>query len=75
MDIDTPDTAPAAAMADVASSHGLRRRRRLGAGLLGLAGSLLPSLASRAGASPDQTTTTAPPKQPSDADLVLLRFA
>lgn len=74
VDIDTPDTAPAAAMADVASPHGLRRRL-VGAGLLGLAGSLLPSLASRAGASPDQTTTTAPPKQPSDADLVLLRFA
>jgi hypothetical protein len=73
VDIDMPDTAPAAAMADAASSHGLRRRL-VGAGLIGLAGSLLPSLASRAGASP-APTTTAPPKRPTDADLELLRFA
>lgn len=73
VDIDTPDTAPAAAMADVASSHGLRRRL-VGAGLIGLAGSLLPSLASSAAAAP-APTTTAPPKRPTDADLELLRFA
>lgn len=75
MDTDMPDTAPAVASADVASTNGLRRRL-LGAGLIGLAGSLVPSLAARAGASPDQaTTTTAPPKRPSEADLELLRFA
>jgi len=74
--MDSPDTSTAGTdvLADVASSTGLRRRL-FGAGLIGLAGSLLPSLASRAGASPDQTTTTAPPKRPSDDDLTLLRFA
>jgi hypothetical protein len=74
--MDSPDTSTAGTdvLVDVASSTGLRRRL-LGAGLIGLAGSLLPSLASRAGASPDQTTTTAPPKRPSDDDLTLLRFA
>jgi hypothetical protein len=70
-----PDPATAAVTADAASTNGLRRRI-VGAGLIGLAGSLVPSLAARAGASPDQaTTTTAPPKRPSDADLELLRFA
>ena len=75
VDTDMPDTATAADPADVASTNGLRRRL-VGAGLIGLAGSLVPGLAARAGASPDQaTTTTAPPKRPSDADLELLRFA
>ncbi len=74
--MDSPDTSTASTdvLADGASSTGLRRRL-LGAGLIGLAGSLLPSLASRASASPDQTTTTAPPERPSDDDLTLLRFA
>ena len=76
VDMDSPDTSTAHTdvLADAASSSGLRRRL-LGAGLIGLAGSLLPGLASRAGASPDQATTTAPPKRPSDSDLELLRFA
>ncbi len=74
MDTDMPDTAPAAAAAEAASPSGLRRRL-VGAGLIGLTGALLPGLASRVGASPDQTTTTAPPKRPNDADLDLLRFA
>ncbi len=74
MDTDTPDTAPAAAAADAASPSGLRRRL-VGAGLIGLTGALLPGIASGAAASPDQTTTTAPPKRPSEADLALLRFA
>lgn len=70
-----PDPATAVDSADVASTNGLRRRL-LGAGLIGLAGAVVPSLAASAGASPDQaTTTTAPPKRPSDADLELLRFA
>lgn len=66
-----PDPAPAVIdAADVASPHGLRRRL-VGAGLVGLAGSLLPGLATRAGAAPDE----APVRQPTEDDLVLLRFA
>lgn len=45
--------------------------------MLGLAGALLPSLASQAGASapPDEsTTTTAPPKRPTDDDSTMLAF-
>jgi hypothetical protein len=44
--------------------------------MLGLAGALLPSLASQAGASapPDQTTTTAPPKRPTTDDSTMLAF-
>lgn len=76
MDMDTPDSAAAVPTAEVASTPGLRRRL-VGAGLIGLAGAALaPAFAARAGASPEQaTTTTAPPKRPSDADLELLRFA
>ena len=61
-------------MPQTASILGLRRQL-LGAGLIGLAGAFLPSLASAAGASPDQTTTTAPPRQPDSADLTQLAFA
>lgn len=76
MDIDSPAT-PTADAPDGSSL----RRRLLGAGLVGLAGSLLPTLASRAGATtvpPDSTpaaTTTAPPRQPVTDDLALLGFA
>ena len=47
--MDSPDTSTAHTdvLADAASSSGLRRRL-LGAGLIGLAGSLVPGLASRA---------------------------
>jgi hypothetical protein len=53
------------------------RRRIIGAGMLGLAGALLPSLASQAGASapPDEsTTTTAPPRRPTTDDAAMLAF-
>ncbi|MEI6402837.1 MAG: ferritin-like domain-containing protein [Actinomycetota bacterium] len=76
MDIDSPAT-PTADAADGSSL----RRRLLGAGLVGLAGSLLPTLASRAGATsvpPDSTpaaTTTAPPRRPTSDDAALLGFA
>ncbi len=75
--MDSPDTSTAGTdvSTDVASSSGFRRRL-LGAGLIGFAGSIVPSIAAHAASSPDQaTTTTAPPKRPSDDDLVLLRFA
>jgi hypothetical protein len=76
--MDSPDTSTAHTdvLADAASSSGLRRRL-LGAGLIGLAGSLVPGLASRSGASaqaPDQATTTAPPRQPDASDIALLSF-
>jgi Ferritin-like domain len=78
MDSLDTSTADTDVLADAASSSGLRRRL-LGAGLIGLAGSLLPGLASRAGASPDQSpdqsTTTAPPRQPDSADIAQLSFA
>lgn len=71
--------------ADVAApTHEPRSRRRLlGAGLVGLAGSLLPQLSGRVSATtpptddtePAATTTTAPPTRPNAADLQLLRFA
>jgi len=53
------------------------RRRLLGAGLGGAALSLLPFLAGRAAASTgtDASTTTAPPKRPTDDDIALLGFA
>ena len=52
------------------------RRRLVGAGLIGLAGSLLPRLASRASAgTSDATTTTAPPQRPTVDDVPLLQFA
>jgi rubrerythrin len=76
VDIDSPAT-PTADAADGSSL----RRRLLGAGLVGLAGSLLPTLASRAGATsvpPDSTpaaTTTAPPRRPTSDDAALLGFA
>jgi hypothetical protein len=76
--MDSPDTSTAHTdvLADAASSSGLTRRL-LGAGLIGLAGSLVPGIASRAGAStPEQaTTTTAPPRQPDASDIALLSFA
>lgn len=77
MDIDSPATPTA----DAPDGSALRRRL-LGAGLVGLAGSLLPTLASRAGATtvppttaPAATTTTAPPRQPTADDTALLGFA
>jgi rubrerythrin len=54
------------------STPGSLRRRLLGAGIIGLAGSLLPQLTGRVAASP---TTTAPPRRPSTGDLALLGFA
>lgn len=76
VDIDLPDTSPADA-AGREPGAGLRRRL-LGAGIVGIAGSLLPSLVSRAAAaSPDEaaTTTTAPPQRPTNDDVALLQFA
>jgi len=62
-----------------------RRRRLLGIGLGGAAVSLMPFLAGRAGAttpatgptdsSSAATTTTAPQKRPTDADVTMLGFA
>jgi hypothetical protein len=72
VDIDTPESpAPVGSDSDGAGA----RRRLIGAGLAGLVGSLV--LAGRAGATatPDQTTTTAPPRQPLDADKRLLGAA
>lgn len=55
------------------ASAGVGRRHLLGAGVGGAALSLLPFLSSRANASSeDGTTTTAPPKQPTDADATVL---
>lgn len=75
MHTDLPET-PVAVVAEEQPSTGLRRRL-IGAGLIGLAGSLVPRLATRAGASPDTpaTTTTAPPKRPTTDDVSLLGFA
>lgn len=78
MHTDSPETS-VAVVADDQPSTGLRRRL-IGAGLLGLAGSLVPRLASQAGATvPDDTaaatTTTAPPKRPEAGDIELLAFA
>lgn len=74
--MDSPDTSAASAAA-AEQGAGLRRRL-IGAGLLGLTGALLPSLASRAGASSgdgEAATTTAPPKRPTDDDVTQLGFA
>lgn len=71
MHTDSPETS-VTVVADPASSTGLRRRL-IGAGIIGLAGSLLPRLAGSAGAS--ATTTTAPPQRPSADDTALLGFA
>jgi hypothetical protein len=67
-----------------ASADSALRRRLLGIGLGGAAVSLLPFLVARASATTPNsgpsdttgaTTTTAPPKRPSDADVALLGFA
>jgi hypothetical protein len=90
---DSPETSVAAA-ADPQPLSGFRqppaglRRRLVGAGLIGLAGALVPRLASVAGASTDTTTddttaddspaattTTAPPRLPTDVDVETLSFA
>lgn len=75
MHTDSPESL-VAVVAEEQPSTGLRRRL-IGAGLIGLAGSLLPRLAGQAGASPDTpaTTTTAPPKRPTTDDVALLGFA
>jgi Ferritin-like domain len=73
VDIDMPDTQ---ASAQAPSSAGAARRRLLGAGVAGLAVSLLPRFASRASAGTEPaSTTTAPPKPPTDGDVDLLAFA
>ena len=74
MDIDTPESpTPVGPDSDAAGA----RRRLIGAGLAGLVGSLVPVLAGRAGATapPDQTTTTAPARQPVPSDKALLGAA
>ena len=62
---------------DTPSADATPRRHLIGAGLVGLAGSLLPVWASRANASPAGAapTTTAPPKRPTNDDISLLGFA
>lgn len=72
VDMDSPAVSTAAPSGDT-PDVGLRRRL-IGAGLIGLAGSLVPSLASRASASPD-TTPVSSPQRPTDADSVLLGLA
>ncbi|MEZ5272213.1 MAG: ferritin-like domain-containing protein [Ilumatobacteraceae bacterium] len=66
MEIEVTQAGPAAA------SPRIGRRHVLGAGVGGAALSLLPFLAGRAQASAGDTTTTAPPKRPTDADTALL---
>lgn len=78
MHTDSPESS-AAEMADEQPSIGLRRRL-IGAGLIGLAGSLVPRVAAHASSTtPDDTaaatTTTAPPKRPAGDDVQLLDFA
>jgi Ferritin-like domain len=67
-----------AVVAEEQPSGGLSRRL-IGAGFIGLAGTLLPRLAGGAhAATPDATpapTTTAPPKRPQGEDVELLGFA
>jgi hypothetical protein len=81
---DSPETS-VAVVADAQPPTGLRRRL-IGAGLIGVAGSLVPRFAARATAStPDDTTetttataattTTAPPQQPTTEDVDVLGFA
>ena len=63
------------------STDRVMRRRLLGAGVAGIAASLLPRFASRVSATTEPensvaaTTTTAPPERPTDADVDLLAFA
>ncbi|MCB0981929.1 MAG: ferritin-like domain-containing protein [Acidimicrobiaceae bacterium] len=66
MEIEVTQAGPAAA------SPRIGRRHVLGAGVGGAALSLLPFLAGRAQASAGDTTTTAPPLPPTDADVALL---
>lgn len=83
MHTDSPETS-AAGVADPQPSNAFRRRL-FGAGLIGLAGSLVPRLAASAGAAstddttgdttPAATTTTAPPKRPTADDVEILGFA
>lgn len=65
------------ASAPAPASDGVLRRRLLGAGVAGLAASLLPRLTGRASAGTDEpaATTTAPPRRPTDGDVELLAFA
>lgn len=72
VDMDMPAVSTAAPIGDT-PDVGLRRRI-LGASLFGLAGALVPSLASRASASPD-TTPVSSPQRPTTADSVLLGVA
>lgn len=74
--MDSPDRSMADA--PVALPGPSVRRRLLGAGIVGLAGTLLPSLVGRAGATaPDEAapTTTAPPQRPTAEDIPLLQGA
>ena len=81
MHTDSPETS-VAVVADAQPSTGLRRRL-IGAGLIGLAGSLVPRLAAAVrrvhrhhdGRRAAATTTTAPPKRPTEADVGAARFA
>lgn len=84
MHTDSPETS-VAVVADSQPATGLRRRL-IGAGLIGLAGSLVPRVAAHASATtPDDTTeattpvvaatTTAPPQQPTAEDVDVLGFA
>ena len=66
VEIEVTQAGPAAA------SPRIGRRHVLGAGVGGAALSLLPFLAGRAQASAGDTTTTAPPLPPTDADVALL---
>ncbi len=77
MDIDSPATPTAAPPGGDAPAADPLRRRVIGAGLAGVAVSLLPGLAARvsAGAPDETTTTTSPPLQPTSADVDLLGFA
>jgi hypothetical protein len=73
---DSPETS-VDVVADQQPSTGLRRRL-IGAGLFGLAGSLAPRFASRAAAAPEDTaapTTTEAPQRPDADDVELLGFA
>jgi Ferritin-like domain len=71
--MDSPDTS----MVDSTGAKPVPdlRRRLLGAGIIGLAGSLLPSMRAHASSGTDAaTTTTAPPQRPTSDDVVLLQF-
>ncbi|MEI6498179.1 MAG: ferritin-like domain-containing protein [Actinomycetota bacterium] len=80
--MDSPEisTAPAAVATGSAVAASGMQRRLLGAGLLGIAGSLLSGTIARASApttttATAPTTTAAPPKRPTADDAVLLAFA